>query len=120
MVRTDGQTKRKERETLKPARFRKITVTVNYVDHHLNIQKQTLEKLELVFVKHYAPNCLTLTLLDSNILAHDGNNSTNIRDLNVILLKGNNSTRIQKIGCVACLKRQPFHMNTGPYNRSYP
>ena len=23
-------------------------------------------KLELVFVKHYAPNCLTLTLLDSN------------------------------------------------------
>ena len=24
-------------------------------------------KLELVFVKHYAPNCLTLTLLDSNI-----------------------------------------------------
>ena len=25
------------------------------------------EKLELVFVKHYAPNCLTLTLLDSNI-----------------------------------------------------
>ena len=27
---------------------------------------------ELVFVKHYAPNCLTLTLLDSNTLAHDG------------------------------------------------
>ena len=23
-------------------------------------------KLELVFVKHYAPNCLTLTLFDSN------------------------------------------------------
>ena len=28
-----------------------------------DIQKM---KLELVFVKHYAPNCLTLTLLDSN------------------------------------------------------
>ena len=24
------------------------------------------KKLELVFVKHYAPNCLTLTLFDSN------------------------------------------------------
>ena len=24
------------------------------------------KQLELVFVKHYAPNCLTLTLLDSN------------------------------------------------------
>ena len=23
-------------------------------------------ELELVFVKHYAPNCLTLTLFDSN------------------------------------------------------
>ena len=45
-------------------------------------------KLELVFVKHYAPNCLTLTLLDSTLLAHNGNNSTNIRDFNLILLKG--------------------------------
>ena len=27
---------------------------------------QMKEKLKLVFVKHYAPNCLTLTLLDSN------------------------------------------------------
>ena len=33
-------------------------------------------------------------------------------------------TRIPRIGCVACLKRQPFDMkkekNTGPYNCSYP
>ena len=29
-------------------------------------------ELELEFVKHYAPNCLTLTLLDSNnAFAHD-------------------------------------------------
>ena len=27
---------------------------------------QKVWKLELVFVKHYAPNCLTLTLFDSN------------------------------------------------------
>ena len=77
-------------------------------------------QLELVFVKHYAPNCLTPTLL-----VHDSNNSANIRDFNVILLKRNNSTRILRIGCVACLKRQPFAMkakkkNTGLYNRSYP
>ena len=32
-----------------------------------------IRKLELVFVKHYAPNYLTLTLLD-----YDSNNSTNI------------------------------------------
>ena len=30
----------------------------------MKVKKQ--KKLELVFVKHYAPNCLTLTLLDSN------------------------------------------------------
>ena len=30
----------------------------------IKVKKQ--KKLELVFVKHYAPNCLTLTLLDSN------------------------------------------------------
>ena len=34
-------------------------------------------------------------------------------------------TRIPRIGCVACLKCQPFDMkkektNTGPYNCSYP
>ena len=47
------------------------------------LYKQRHIKLELVFVKHYAPNFLTPTLL-----AHDGNNSTNIRDFNVILSKG--------------------------------
>ena len=31
-----------------------------------NKKKQKQKKLELVFVKHYAPNCLTLTLFDSN------------------------------------------------------
>ena len=30
----------------------------------MKVKKQ--KKLELVFVKHYAPNCLTLTLFDSN------------------------------------------------------
>ena len=30
----------------------------------MKVKKQ--KKLELVFVKHYAPNCLTLILLDSN------------------------------------------------------
>ena len=30
------------------------------------LKKKLLLILELVFVKHYAPNCLTLTLLDSN------------------------------------------------------
>ena len=30
------------------------------------IKKEKKKKLELVFVKHYAPNCLTLTLFDSN------------------------------------------------------
>ena len=32
----------------------------------LLIDKEAILKLELVFVKHYATNCLTLTLLDSN------------------------------------------------------
>ena len=27
---------------------------------------ENIFELELVFVKHYAPNCLTLTLFDSN------------------------------------------------------
>ena len=30
----------------------------------MKMKKQ--KKLQLVFVKHYAPNCLTLTLFDSN------------------------------------------------------
>ena len=31
-----------------------------------NLKESISEELELVFVKHYAPNCLTLTLFDSN------------------------------------------------------
>ena len=42
-----------------------------------------------MFIKHYAPNCLTLTLLDPTLLVHDGNNSTSIRDL--FYQKGNSS-----------------------------
>ena len=43
--------------------------------------------------------------------ANDGNNSINIQDFNVILLKWEITlTRIPRIGCVACLKRQPFGM----------
>ena len=33
---------------------------------NFNSKTLTLRQLELVFVKHYAPNCLTLTLFDSN------------------------------------------------------
>ena len=33
---------------------------------HAGILQKIKLKLELVYVKHYAPNCLTLTLLDSN------------------------------------------------------
>ena len=49
-----------------------------------------VRELELVFVKHYAPNCLTLTLFDSN---HDAMMVTTVQiyDFNVILSKGNNS-----------------------------
>ena len=36
-----------------------------FVDGLVN-NDQLKMKLELVFVKHYAPNCLTLTLFDSN------------------------------------------------------
>ena len=46
------------------------------------------QKLSLVFVKHYAPNCLTQHCLTPTLLAHDGNNSTNIQDFNVILSRG--------------------------------
>ena len=35
-------------------------------DDILNFFLTFQRKLELVFVKHYAPNCLTLTLFDSN------------------------------------------------------
>ena len=88
---------------------RKTIIPADFKDKKQN--KITAEfQLELVFVKHYAPNCLTLHCLTPTLLAHDGNNSTNIRDFNVILLKGNNSTRIPRIGCVACLKHQPFDM----------
>ena len=33
---------------------------------HNQLDNRLIDQLELVFVKHYAPNCLTLTLFDSN------------------------------------------------------
>ena len=40
--------------------------TMVRTNKYAGIVLYNLIKLELVFVKHYAPNCLTLTLFDSN------------------------------------------------------
>ena len=49
-------------------RLQKISEIENQLKAERNARKALYKKykLELVFVKHYAPNCLTLTLFDSN------------------------------------------------------
>ena len=48
------------------AGFRKNNCTNGHFIRLESFIRDAFVKLELVFVKHYAPNCLTLTLLDSN------------------------------------------------------